>query len=205
MRALHYVAIAIVMAALAPATSHAYFIYHSSGPGAVYLENPVLPAVYNRVLVGKTQVFEFDTTSTIQFRAHIDMPDTPKAKKDIAVALTHSQADEKPIAVATADTATWGAFSPAYATTTSYLEGQSLDTSLPPGHYELLVWSSNNDSEYALTIGDLANQEITTPTSTQASTSQPLSTRNIILILVVLLACIYLFWHTKEKGSEIKR
>jgi magnesium-transporting ATPase (P-type) len=39
----------------------------------------------------------------------------------------------------------------------SYLMGPEYKTKAPPGTYEIRVWSSNNDSKYALAIGETEN------------------------------------------------
>lgn len=82
------------------------------------------------------------------------MPDIKGQKKDITVVVTYEHNEKNPYAFLSSSNFPWKKFYEPYGKD-HYLQGPELQKRSEPGHYDIKVYSTNNDSKYALVIGDL--------------------------------------------------
>lgn len=116
------------------------------------LGDPTVYRAYYGKLTGEPHVFTFSTTRELtHVKAMLLVPDTSSAKTDVSAAFIDTLHPEDPFVVGDGATVEWQRFFDT-AGRESYLAGPVVEATVPPGSYEIRVWSSNNDSPYVLVM-----------------------------------------------------
>ncbi|MEK7509146.1 MAG: hypothetical protein AAB605_00350 [Patescibacteria group bacterium] len=116
------------------------------------LGDPTTYRAYYGKLSGEPHVFMFSTIEQLtHVKAILLVPDTAEAKTDISGAFIDTLHPDSPFVVGDGALVEWQRFFDTGGRE-SYLAGPVLEATVPPGNYELRVWSSNNDSSYVLVV-----------------------------------------------------
>ncbi len=120
---------------------------------ATVIESPEISKAYYGQLTGETHVFTIDAHEPFDFYMNVLVPDVPGVKGDVSAALINPADPEIPLAIVGGFNAQWDRFYEESAQD-NYFQTTPYRAKLPPGEYEIRVWSSNNDSAYGLVIGE---------------------------------------------------
>lgn len=123
---------------------------HIVDSASTQVGDPSVYRAYYGKLAGEPQVFTFTTKSTLtHLKLVVLMPDVPGSKNDVSAVLIDQLHPESPFVTGDGALIEWQRF---YDTAgrESYLAGPTLEATVPPGNYQVRVWSSNNDSPYTL-------------------------------------------------------
>lgn len=101
-------------------------------------------------LVEEPQAYEFSVTEPTRIFFTVLVPDLKSSKKDVSVAIVDTKATSVPLGVVLPS----GEWTPFEYQGEKYLRGQAYRATVPAGNYRIIVWSSNNDSSYALVVGE---------------------------------------------------
>lgn len=181
-------------------------VYSVSGPGAVFVANPLKQAQYNGTLDGDPAIYQFETTSTIVIDVQLAIPEQENSKNDISAALLDQKNIDTPLAVLESGSVAWDQPYQEPKTGITYRKGPAITKELPAGAYEIRIWSSNNDSAYAIAFGKA-------PTSTEnlPPVEPPQGGPSILLLLVIAAAAALLGSYlarrrmrTKALNNEVK-
>jgi hypothetical protein len=108
-------------------------------------------SAYFGTLAGEPQVFTFELSDPTPVYFSVLTPDLESSKKDISAALVDVASPDIPLGVVIGAGASW---SPFLYEGDRFLRGPEFRATVPAGAYELIVWSSNNDSAYGLIVGE---------------------------------------------------
>jgi|GEM_PF-6762571 len=194
MRKVLIASLALASCAVAGIAS-AHQSYRVSGPGPVYVQGVDRDLLYRRMLGGEPQAFAFEPSQPVRLRLRVLVPDAQESKRDVRVALLDKARPEtEPLEDLIPDDAAWDARVEDGKTGEAYLVGASVDRELQPGSYELRVWSSNNDSAYALLFGELDAER------QETAAHRATGVRNGIVIAGLLLAyALYVLVRERRK------
>lgn len=138
-----------LIALLSPLTAFAFTPqWVSESP--VALSDVTTAHAYFSVLVGEPHSYTFELSKPTRVFFTILIPDVARAKKDVNVAIVETRDPTIPLGVLLSS----GTWTPFPYEGNQYLRGEAYRATLPPGSYQILVWSSNNDSAYALVVGE---------------------------------------------------
>ncbi len=152
MKNIHLILVALIFLSVPAAFSFAQQLRIVEGDATTTISEPAVYRAYYGKLSGEPHVYTFTAPGDIfPIKLVVLQPDVAAAKTDVSVALIDELHPEAPFAVADGSVVEWTRF---FDTTgrDSYLAGPSLEATVPSGHYQIRVWSSNNDSPYVLIV-----------------------------------------------------
>ncbi|OGG72729.1 hypothetical protein A3A38_03650 [Candidatus Kaiserbacteria bacterium RIFCSPLOWO2_01_FULL_53_17] len=118
----------------------------------ITLGDPTVYRAYYGKLTGEPHVFSFTTTGQLtHVKALLLVADIPDATTDISAAFIDTLHPESPFVVGDGALIEWQRFFDT-AGRESYLAGPVLEATVPPGEYEIRVWSPDNDRPYVLVM-----------------------------------------------------
>lgn len=161
---------------LLPAAALADQTYFVSGEGPVYVEDPSLPAVYNRTLAGSAQEFAFPVVATGTVRIRLAIPERD-GERSVSARIVNGFGD--PVVKLLPDARGWRAtlIDPR---TGRYLVGAEFASELVPDTYSVRVESPDAEGAYAMVFGTLAGEEDSAPAAADHRT------RNQVIIGAIL-------------------
>ena len=185
-----------------------------TGDSPIVINQPEISKAYYGQLTGNPQIFQIHASSALKFYMNVLVPDLSGAKHDVSAAIIDTKNTKVPIAVIDGITGKWTPFFEPFARDT-YFKGPEFRSVLPAGSYEIRVWSSNNDSPYALAVGeiesfgiaDILNAYVTIPEIKSFFFHKPAYTAflapflgaPILILLVIVLGVVYFGWRRKNK------
>lgn len=119
----------------------------------ILVVNPEISKAYYGQLSGVPHVYNFTTDKPIALYVNILVPDVPGQKKDVSAMIIKNGDRQTPLATLDSFTTDWQRWFEEFGQSW-YFKGQEYKIQAEPGNYEILVWSPNNDSKYALAIGE---------------------------------------------------
>lgn len=125
-----------------------------SGEYPVVVDSPEISKAYYGELDGNTAVYEIKSEKQFELYLNVLVPDIAGQKKDVSAAVIKDSQLDIPFAVLEGINFSWTSFFEEYGHST-YWKGPEYKNIVPAGSYEIRVWSSNNDSKYALAIGSI--------------------------------------------------
>lgn len=113
---------------------------------------PEVSKAYYGQLSGQSQIFQILADKSFSLYVNILVPDIAGQKKDVSAGI-YKDGDAKPLAVLGGINSEWKKFYEPFGRDT-YWQGSEYKVSAAAGKYEIRVFSVNNDSKYALAIGE---------------------------------------------------
>lgn len=139
---------------LAPGLASAHQPRIVDGEYPVVVENPEVSKAYYGKLTGEPAVYKISSGEPFELYVNVLVPDLAHQKKDVSAAIIKDGEEETPLAVLEGINFSWEKFFEEYGHDT-YWKGPEYKNIVPPGSYEIRVWSSNNDSKYSLAVGSI--------------------------------------------------
>ncbi len=144
-----YTVAGAMLALLFPAAAFAFAVTWVPGGSTVIIESPTAATAYFGTLKGEPQKFTISSGEAFTLYLNILVPQG--GKHDISVAVVDPKAPTTPLGVLLGETSAWGPYSFGG---DAYEKGPEYRATLPAGTYDILLWSSNNDSPYVLVMGE---------------------------------------------------
>ncbi len=116
--------------------------------------DPEISKAYYGKLTGDPHIYRIFSDRPLDLYVGILVPDIVGQKKDVSASIIENGNIDHPLAVLDGGSYPWKPFFEEFARD-SYLSGQEFRAHVPGGRYDILVWSSNNDSKYSLAIGEI--------------------------------------------------
>lgn len=135
-----------------PAALFAYVPYIVSGTETAVSETETSRAFYGK-LQGTPHVFHLSSDTPLHLYLNIMVPDVAGQKKDIMAAVIELAHPEPAMAILDGVNGTWTKIHDGLGND-DYLKGPEFKAVVPPGSYDIRVWSPNNDSAYVLIVGE---------------------------------------------------
>lgn len=151
MRTIHTLIFAMILVA-APSAASAFIpilVGDAGMPVAVTGE----ASAYYGVLNGEPHQYVLTVSEPFPLTLSLWVPDVETAKRDVSLAVIQDGNEVTPLTVFDTNTATWELVYDA-AAENFYRNHSTFKAVVPPGAYDIRVWSSNNDSAYVLRIGE---------------------------------------------------
>jgi hypothetical protein len=117
----------------------------------VIVTEPEVSKAYYSTLLEKPQVYLIQASESFDLYVNILVPDTATQKKDVSAVITK---DGQQIAVLEGTQFEWKKYFEKFGHD-NYWMGPEYRARVEKGEYQIAVWSSNNDSKYALAIGEI--------------------------------------------------
>jgi hypothetical protein len=150
----HLAIIFLLLPFIIPSTLSAHQPRVVTGEGAVMIVSPEISKAYYGKLDGEPVRFNMSASSTFPFYMNILVPDLAGAKKDVSATLYAVLKPNTPIGAVGGIKDTWKPFHEEFAGD-DYFMASEYRSELPAGEYFIIVESSDNDSRYSLSIGEL--------------------------------------------------
>ncbi len=119
--------------------------------GVTQVPQPEISKAYYGVLKGGPDVYIIESSAPFNLYVNVLVPDTLGNKKDVSAVVLR---DGIEIAVLLGQNFVWKEFYELFGADT-YWMGPEYRARAEAGTYEIRVWSSNNDSKYALAVGEI--------------------------------------------------
>jgi hypothetical protein len=190
---------------LATPIAFAWQSYAVSGDGPVFIQSPGKAALYRRTLVGEPQAFQFDIVGApSRVRFQLFVPNEEQSKGDVSAALVNRDNPGTPVVTLDPSGAPWAERFYDSKAGLQFLAGPKTEQQLEAGQYEIRIWSSNNDSAYALGMGDLAGevaaeQRGEEPRAGEAKEVNP-NLRTVVIIGTIAAVCAGI-WFARRKPA----
>lgn len=110
--------------------------------------------VYYGELAGEPHVYVIEAEDLFNLYINIWVPDIEGQKKDVSAAIIKNGNTEEPLAVLDGANFEWTKLYEPFGAD-NYFVGPEYKAVADAGTYEIIVWSSNNDSKYSLAIGEV--------------------------------------------------
>lgn len=124
----------------------------------VYVTDPEISKVYYGKLKGEPVYFKISAEKRFVLYLNILVPDIPDQDKDLSFAIIKNGDVKRTVAVLDGSNFEWKKFWEEFGRD-NYWQGPEYRAYADAGEYEVMVWSSDNDSKYAFAIG--GNEAIT--------------------------------------------
>jgi hypothetical protein len=111
--------------------------------------DPEISKAYYGTLTNKPDAYIINASEPFELYVNLLVPDTKNQKKDVSAVIIKNGNE---IAVLEASNVTWEKFYEPFGADW-YWRGPEYTAQADAGTYEIIVWSSNNDSKYSLAIG----------------------------------------------------
>lgn len=115
---------------------------------------PEISKAYFGKLTGDNHIYKINSDKPFNLYVGVLVPDAEGQKNDVSAAVIKDGDTESPYAVLDATKSDWRPFFEEFARD-DYRWGPEFRAEVPAGSYDILVWSSNNDSKYSLAIGEI--------------------------------------------------
>lgn len=115
------------------------------------VSDPEISKAYYGKLKGEPDVFFISATEPFNLYVNVLVPDIEGQKKDVSAVVLQNG---KQLVVLDGMNYQWKEFFEPFGQD-NYFMGPEYKAQAPRGEYEIRVWSSNNDSKYALAIGEI--------------------------------------------------
>lgn len=145
------IATAAFLAGLALPLSAAAFSLEWHGEPAVTVQDPQRAIGYAGKLTGEPHEYTFTLAEPAEIYFTVLVPDTERAKTDISAALVDTRSPDVPVGVILGTEGIWKSYD---YQGDAYLKTQEFRATIPAGAYQLIIWSSQNDSPYVLVLGE---------------------------------------------------
>lgn len=119
----------------------------------IVVTDPEVSKAYYGQLAGVPDVYIFTAEQPFALYVNILVPDVPGQKKDVSVTIIKDGNNQTPVATFDSFTANWERWFEKFGQSW-YFKGLEYKNQAEPGNYKITVWSENNDSKYALAIGE---------------------------------------------------
>jgi hypothetical protein len=119
----------------------------------INVTDPEISKAYYGQLSGEPHYYYIKSEKEFNLYVNVLVPDINGIKKDVSAIIVKDEDDEHPIAKLDGPTYEWKKFWEPFGGD-SYWMGPEYKTKVEPGEYEIEVYSTNNDSKYALAIGE---------------------------------------------------
>jgi|CXWL01.1.fsa_nt_gi hypothetical protein len=116
--------------------------------------DPEISKAYYGKLTGEPDVYTIEASKEFDLYVNVLVPDIEGQKKDVSAAIIKDGNTDKPLAVLEGINFEWKKFYEPFGADT-YWMGPEYKARAEAGTYEIRVWSSNNDSKYALAVGEI--------------------------------------------------
>ncbi len=116
--------------------------------------DPEISKAYYSELKGIPQSYSISSDTTFSLYVNIVVPDIEWQKKDISVIIVKDGESENPFAILDGNTFTWTQFFEPFGYDT-YWKWPTYKGVVSAGKYDIIVFSTNNDSKYSLAIGEV--------------------------------------------------
>jgi len=113
--------------------------------------SPEVSKAYYGTLGGEPAVYTITSDEPFALYVGVLVPDIIDQKKDVSAVILK---DREQIAVLEGSNFEWKKFFEPFGSDT-YWQGPEYKAEVDAGNYEIIVWSSNNDSKYSLAIGEI--------------------------------------------------
>lgn len=120
---------------------------------AIVVDSPEISKAYYGELVGEPHVYTISSSEAFDLYVNILIPDLADHKRDVSYAVIKNGDAENPVYVFADLEYAWKPMHEFFGND-DYLQGPEYKVHAEAGQYEVHVWSSNNDSKYALAIGE---------------------------------------------------
>lgn len=120
---------------------------------AIVVDSPEISKAYYGELAGEPHVYTISSNEAFDLYVNILIPDLADHKKDVSYAVIKNGDAENPVYVFSDLEYAWKPMHEFFGND-DYLQGPEYKVRAEAGQYEVHVWSSNNDSKYALAIGE---------------------------------------------------
>jgi hypothetical protein len=124
-----------------------------AGDATTTVEHPEISKAYYGKLTGDPHSFFIYASSSFPLYVNVLVPDVPGQKSDVSAAVIKNNNTINPLVVLDGNKGPWKPFYEPFGAD-SYLMGPEYRADAGPGVYQIIVWSSNNDSTYSLAIGE---------------------------------------------------
>lgn len=115
-----------------------------------FVSEPEISKAYYGKLAGEPDIYTIEAPKPFDLYVNVLVPDIPGQKKDVSATIFK---DGNEVAVLEGINFRWEQFYEPFGSD-HYWRGPEYKTRVLAGRYEVRVWSSNNDSKYALAIGE---------------------------------------------------
>src|SRR3989338_10219369 len=116
--------------------------------------NPEVSKVYYGKLGGKSPTYIINSDKTFNLYVNVLVPDIKDERKNVSAVIFKDANFYSPIAILDATKFEWIHFWEKFGRDW-YWQGPEYKARVDAGKYEILIWSNNNDSKYALAIGEI--------------------------------------------------
>lgn len=148
----HFLSLLVGILVTVPVSVHAFvpFLVSDATVPAIRTEEA---SAYYGVLNGEPHQYLLTVSEPFPLTLSLWVPDVATAKRDVSLAVIQDGNEAAPLTVFDANIATWELV---YDETAEnfYRNHSTFKAVVPPGEYDIRVWSSNNDSSYVLRIGE---------------------------------------------------
>jgi hypothetical protein len=129
--------------------------------------DPEISKAYYGELSGSPHIFTIHATTTFALYVNVLVPDIDGQKKDISAAIIKEGDLAHPVAILDGADFDWKKFDEPFGHDT-YWAGPEYRAVAGAGDYDILVWSSNNDSKYSLAVGEIESFDLAETVNTLA-------------------------------------
>lgn len=116
--------------------------------------DPEISKAYYGQLAGEPHFYFIKSDKPFKLYVNILVPDIEGQKTDVSFAIIKNKETESPLIVADGVVSEWKSFWEPFGRN-AYLMGSEYEESVEAGDYDIVVWSSNNDSKYSLAVGKI--------------------------------------------------
>jgi len=124
--------------------------------GTTTVDNPEISKAYYSKLTGEPAVYTISSDEPFDLYVSVLVPDIVNQKTDVSAVIIKNGDTKNPVTILDGMNFNWEKFHEPFGND-EYLMGPEYKEKAEAGNYEIRVWSSNNDSKYALAIGEREN------------------------------------------------
>lgn len=143
-----YVSLFLFTVLISPLVAYAHQPRITESQQTVVVD-PEISKAYYGTLTSKPDAYIINASAPFELYVNVLVPDTKDQKKDVSAVIIK---DGNEIAVLESNNLTWEKFYEPFGADW-YWRGPEYTAQADAGTYEIIVWSSNNDSAYSLAIG----------------------------------------------------